>query len=73
MTTLDNCKVPTSIMNEFPYVPLRPCTDIEQEKLPHVILTSNKYWDPTALECEVQVDNETWFHEQSSFLYRPNN
>ena len=30
-------------------------------KLPHVILTSDKDWDPT-----FKVDNETWFDAQSS-------
>ena len=27
VTTLDNCKLPMSIRNALPYVPLRPCAD----------------------------------------------
>ena len=69
MSTLDNCKLPMSIRNALTYIPLRPCTDGEWEKLPHVILTSNKDWNPKILGCEGQVNNETWFDAQSSFLY----
>ena len=57
MTTLCNYKLPTSIRNSLPYVPLRPCSDSGWEELPHVILTSDKYWDPKVLDCEGQVDN----------------
>jgi hypothetical protein len=57
ITTLDDYKIPISIRNSLPYVPLRPYTDSEWEKLPHVILASNKDWDPTVLDCEGQVDN----------------
>ena len=67
ITTLDNCKIPMSIRNALPYMPLRPYTDSEWEKLPHVILTSDKDYDPTVLDCEGQVDNETHFDAQSSF------
>ena len=51
---------------------LCPCTDDEWEKIPHVILMSDKDWDPTVLDCEGQVDNEMWFDAQSSFLDGPN-
>ena len=33
---------------------------------------SSKDWDPTVLACEGQVDNESWFDVQSSFLDCPN-
>ena len=42
------------------------------EKLPHAIITSDKHWDPTVLELEGQVDNETWFDAQSSLPDSPN-
>ena len=67
MTTLDNYKVPMSLINALPYMPLRPCTDSEWEKLHHVVLASDKDWDPKVLGCEGLVDNETWFDAQSSF------
>ena len=61
-----------SIRNALPYVHLCPYTDSEWVKLPHVILTSDKDWDPTGLDYASQVDNETWFDAQSSFPDCPN-
>ena len=49
-------------------MPLRPYTNSEWRKLPHVILTSDKDWDRICLDCEGQVDNVTRFNAQSSFL-----
>ena len=49
-----------------------PCVhDKEWEKLTHAILTSNKDWDQTVLDCEDQVDNELQFDPQSSFPHSP--
>ena len=41
-------------------------------KLPHLVITSDKDWDPKVLDCEGQFDNEIWFDAQSSFLDGPN-
>lgn len=41
ITTLDNYKIPTSIRNALPYMPLCPYTDSEWEALSHVVLTSD--------------------------------
>ena len=71
ITTLDKFKIPISIRGALPYIKLCPCTDKEWENLPHVILDSDKYWDPTSLDCEGQLGNEKWFDAQSSFPYRP--
>ena len=49
ITTLDKYKIPMYIRGELPYIPFRPYTDKEWETLPHVILTSDKEWDPTFL------------------------
>ena len=73
ITTLDNYKIPMSIRNALPYMLLRPYTDSEWEALPHIVLTSDKYWDPTVLDCEGQVDNEIWYDAQSSFPDGPHN
>ena len=59
-----------SIRNSLLHIHLRPCTNNEWEKLHHVILTSNKDWDPTALDFEYLLDNELWFDAQSLFLDR---
>ena len=32
---------------------------------------SNKDWDPTVIDCEGKLDNESWFDAQSSFLDGP--
>ena len=61
MTTLENHNHLMSIRDALPYIPLRPYTFSDQEKLPHTILTPDKYWDPMVVDCEGQVDNETWF------------
>ena len=73
VTTLDNYKVPTSIMNALSYMPLRPHIDKELEELPHLILTYDMHWDPTVLDCEGQCYDDTWFDAQSSFPDVPNN
>ena len=64
---LDKCKTYISIRNALPCTPLRPCNDYEWENLPHVILTSDKDWDPTSLDCEENLGNDTWFDAQSSW------
>ena len=60
------------IRNSLLYTPIRPYTNNEWEKLPHVIIMSDKDWNPTVLDCEGEVDNETCFDVQSSFLDSPN-
>ena len=49
ITTLDKCKIPTSIRGALPYMKLCPYTDKEWSTLTHVILTSDIEWDPTCL------------------------
>ena len=49
-----------------------PYTDSEWGKLPHVTIESDKDWDPAVLDCEGQVDNETWFDSKSLFPDSPN-
>ena len=61
----------SSIRGALPYVALRACADKEWESLPHFVLTSDKYWDPTSLDCEGHEDNEEWVDTRSSFPDRP--
>ena len=42
ITTLENCKILISIRSALAYIPLRLCSDDQWEKLPYVILTSDK-------------------------------
>ena len=58
ITTLDKHKIYLYIRGSLPYMPLRPCTNKEWKTLNHVILTSDKDWDPTCFDCEGQLDNE---------------
>ena len=55
-----------SIRGTLPHMLLSPCADKEWETLTYVMLTSNKYWDPTCLDCKEQLDNEEQFDAQSS-------
>ena len=52
ITTLDKHEIHTSILGALPYIPLRTYTEKEWDTLPHVILTSDKDWDPSFLDCE---------------------
>ena len=54
--TNDGFKIPISIKNGLPCIPLRPCTDAEWDTLPHIIVTSDLDWDPTVLDCP-EVDS----------------
>ena len=73
ITILDNYKIPLSIRNYIPHMPLGPHTDDESEILPNFILASDKDWDPTLLDCEMNLENEIWFDDQSFFSVSPNN
>ena len=61
------------IRNNLPHIPLRSHPDDEWEKLPHVVLTSDKDWDLTLLYCEGHLENKTWFDAQLYFPVGPNN
>ena len=47
-----------SIRNSLPHMPLRINNDDEWEKILHFVLTSGKYWGPTSLDCEGNLENE---------------
>ena len=40
-------------------MPIRPRADYKWGKRPHDIITCDKDWDPTSLDCEGNLDNET--------------
>ena len=64
--TNDGFKIPISIKNGLPYIPLRPYTDAEWDTLPHIIVTSDLDWDPTVLDCPAE-DSQEWIDVQSDF------
>ena len=61
--TLEGHVIPISIINGLPYIKMRPFTDSEKDKLPHIPVTSNQVWDPTVLDYTVK---EEWYSTQKS-------
>ncbi|KAG7340327.1 hypothetical protein IV203_023870 [Nitzschia inconspicua] len=59
--TPDGYIIPISIRGGLAYIPMRTFTDKEFETLPHVIMTSDKEWDPSILDGEVDIESEEWF------------
>ena len=58
--TQDGYVHPLNINNGLPYIPMRPYTDDEWDRLPHVKWTSDVDWDPCILDQNITT-NETWF------------
>jgi hypothetical protein len=58
--TLDGYVIPINIVGGLPYISMRPYTDDEWDRLPHVILTSDLDWDPTVLDHTLD-DDEHWY------------
>ena len=57
--TNDEYVMPINFTNGLPYIPMRPYTDEEWVKLPHVLLTADKKWDPRVLDNSID-DIEEW-------------
>ena len=70
IVTNDGCKIPISIKDGLPYMPLSPCTDEEWDNLPHAVLTSDVDWDPAVLDCLAE-ENEEWFDAQTDTTKGP--
>ena len=58
--TLDGYVIPMNIQNGLLYLSIRPYTNKEWDKLPHVILTADVDWDPSILDHELE-NGEDWF------------
>jgi len=56
--TNDGYVIPINVCDGLPYLKIRPYTDDEFERLPHVILTSDVDWDPNTLDHSVDDDDE---------------
>jgi len=55
-----NYVIPLGIVRGLVRMPMRPYTDGEFERLPHVILTSDVPWDPAILDHVWQSDDPAW-------------
>ena len=51
--------MPLNFINGLPFLPMRPYTDEEWTKLPHVLLTADRKWDPRVLDGNID-DIEEW-------------
>jgi hypothetical protein len=60
ITTLDNYAFPLDVVDGLVYLQVRPFTDDEWNKLPHVIMTSDVDWEPAILDCTISDDRQ-WF------------
>ena len=58
--TVDGYVFPLSVRDGLPYLDMRPYTDDEYNKLPHVIFTSDVDWDPHILDFDVE-GNDEWY------------
>ena len=60
ISTPDGFEIPLDIKNGLAYIKMRPPTDRElASDIPHVVLTSDADWDPTALDHSID-DVEQW-------------
>ena len=57
--TLDGYVHPIDILNGLAHTPMRPFTDDEWDRLPHVIWTSDQPWDPSIMDCAIS-DEPDW-------------
>ena len=58
--TNDGHVFPLNIRDGLPYLRMRPFTDREFDELPHVILTSDRDWDPSVLD-HCFDDDDAWY------------
>jgi hypothetical protein len=58
--TFDGYILPLNIHMGLLYLSKRPFTDVEWHMLPHIILMSEREWDPSCLRKELD-SNEKWF------------
>jgi len=60
ISTPDGFEIPLDIQNGLAYINMRPPTDRElASDIPHVVLTSDKDWDPSVLDHSID-DVEQW-------------
>ena len=53
--------MPLDVVQGLCYLKVRPPTDKEMNELPHVILTSDAFWDPSILDNTTDIQSEIWY------------
>jgi hypothetical protein len=67
ITTNDGFEFPLHIRNGLPYLDLRPYTDKEWDKYPHVVMTSDVDWDPSTIDGEFPLNGDEEFFDASAY------
>ena len=52
---------PLSIINGLPYLKMRRYSQLEYDTLPHVILTSDKIWNPRSYDSQVDPEDPEFY------------
>eukprot|EP00536_Pseudo-nitzschia_multiseries_P011895 jgi/Psemu1/30428/gm1.30428_g len=63
ITTTDGYALPLSICHGLPYLTMRKYTTDEFNALPHVIMKSDKHWDPSVLDTIISAKDETFLQK----------
>ena len=61
IVTAKGYRILVAIKKGLPYIWIRPFTDKDWNKLPHISITSPNEWDPTSLDSSI---SEEWYHNQ---------
>ena len=73
--TLDGYVIPLRFKQGLAYMPIRPYSNEEWKRLPHIVLTSDEDWDPSKMDQA--RDEDEWLKNQpenpTSFNFRPYN
>ena len=69
IATPDGYIFPLSFVAGLPYLKMRRYTTEEYSSLPHVIFTSDKEWDPTLLDIDVDPNNPTFLLNNPDSLH----
>ena len=68
ITTADGYIFPLSIKQGLPYLRMRPFTQSEYDTLPHVIMTSDKVWDPSIFDNDVDPNDSSYQNSKANIL-----
>ena len=67
IVTSDGYEFPLHIRNGLAYLDMRPFTDAERDKHPHVIMTSDVDWDPSVLDNDFPLQGDEEFLDASGY------
>jgi hypothetical protein len=61
ISTPDGYFTPLNIIQGLPYFLLRPPSDLELNKLPHIVLTLDTDWEPSSLDNDIDPTSSEWY------------